>query len=136
MNMVLQSADLSRRALNTLYLILKTPLYLLPGLKFRHVAKRTVKQVRNSSNSLKLAREGWGGGWGGGPPSGSDQVLRSTKHVSLVFQSSLMMAYLEYLTNAFARQKQCFQKRKTHRHYTHNAFIAFGYQKATSARLK
>ena len=57
---MLKSADLSRRALNTPYLILKTPLYLLPGLKFGHVAKRTVKQVRNSSNSFKLAREGWG----------------------------------------------------------------------------
>ena len=65
----------------------------------------------------------------GGPPSGSDQVVRSTKHVLLAFQSSLIMACPKYLTNAFARQKHCFQKRKTHRHYTHNAFIAFGYKK-------
>ena len=59
---MLKSADLSRRALNTLYLILKTPLYLLPGLKFGHIAKRIVKQLRNSSKSLKLAPEGWGVG--------------------------------------------------------------------------
>ncbi len=59
---MIKSADLSRRALNTPYLILKTPLYLRPGLKFGHVAKHTVKQVRNSSNSLKFAHEGWGVG--------------------------------------------------------------------------
>ena len=64
-----QSADLSRRALNTLYLILKTPLYLRPGLKLGHVAKHTVKLVRNSSNSLKLAPEGWGVGVGVLPPA-------------------------------------------------------------------
>jgi len=82
------SADLSRRALNTLYFILKTPLYLRPGLKFGHVAKHIVKQVRNSSNSLKLAREGWGWGGGGVRPSGSHQVVRSTKRVLLTFRRS------------------------------------------------
>ena len=40
-----KSADLSRRALSTPHLILKTPLYLLPGLDVGNVTKRTIKRL-------------------------------------------------------------------------------------------
>ena len=51
---------------------------------------------------------GWG--WGGGLPSGGNQVVRSTKHVLLTFQSSLMMACPKYPHERFRSAKTVFSE--------------------------
>ena len=49
-----KSGELSRRALNTLALTLNTPLYLLPGLKFGHLAKHIVKPNAKLIKLIKI----------------------------------------------------------------------------------